>query len=114
MNARFLVIAAAVLAGSAAYAKNIFNCSFESGKWDKKEFIEVKSSRWDNVNTFRQEKCHIVNVCPKDATPQEMLSKRAPETYAAMIWKTPVKGKKVTITSHMSFDYRMAPSILIA
>ena len=114
MNARFLVIAAAVLAGSAAYAKNIFNCSFESGKWDKKEFIEVKSSRWDNVNTFRQDKCHIVNVCPKDATPQEMLSKRAPETYAAMIWKTPVKGKKVTITSHMSFDYRMAPSIVIA
>ena len=82
MNSRLLVLAAAIIAGSTVYAKNIFNCDFEPGKWNKADFIEVKSSRWENVNTFKQEKCHIVNVCPKDATKIDMLSKRAPETYA--------------------------------
>ena len=113
MNSRLLILAAAIIAGSTVYAKNIFNCDFEPGKWNKADFIEVKSSRWENVNTFKQEKCHIVNVCPKDATKIDMLSKRAPETYAAMIWKNPIKGN-VIIKSSMSFDYRMAPSIVIA
>lgn len=113
MNSRLLVLTAAIIAGSTVYAKNIFNCDFEPGKWNKADFIEVKSSRWENVNTFKQEKCHIVNVCPKDATKIDMLSKRAPETYAAMIWKNPIKGN-VIIKSAMSFDYRMAPSIVIA
>ncbi len=113
MNSRLLILAAAIIAGSTLYAKNIFNCDFEPGKWNKADFIEVKSSRWENVNTFKQEKCHIVNVCPKDATKIDMLSKRAPETYAAMIWKNPIKGN-VIIKSSMSFDYRMAPSIVIA
>ena len=113
MNSRLLILAAAIIAGSTVYAKNIFNCDFEPGKWNKADFIEVKSSRWENVNTFKQEKCHIVNVCPKDATKIDMLSKRAPETYAAMIWKNPIKGN-VIIKSAMSFDYRMAPSIVIA
>ena len=114
MYKRFIIITAAVLAGSTVWAKNIFNCDFEPGKWDKNDFIEVKSSRWENVNTFRQEKSHIVNVCPENATKLDLLSKRAPETYAAMIWKTPIKGNNVTIKSTMSFDYRMAPSIVIA
>lgn len=113
MNSRLLVLAAAIIAGSTVYAKNIFNCDFEPGKWNKADFMEVKSSRWENVNTFKQEKCHIVNVCPKDATKIDMLSRRAPETYAAMIWKNPIKGN-VIIKSAMSFDYRMAPSIVIA
>ena len=113
MNSRLLILAAAIIAGSTVYAKNIFNCDFEPGKWNKADFMEVKSSRWENVNTFKQEKCHIVNVCPKDATKVDMLSKRAPETYAAMIWKNPIKGN-VIIKSAMSFDYRMAPSIVIA
>ena len=94
-------------------AADIFKCQFVPGGWNKADFIEVKSSRWPNINTFRQEKDHLVNVCPKDATPQEMLSKRAPETYAAMVWKQPVTGNAV-IRSTMSFDYRMAPSIIIA
>ena len=51
MNSRLLVLAAAIIAGSTVYAKNIFNCDFEPGKWNKADFIEVKSSRWENVNT---------------------------------------------------------------
>ena len=42
-----------------------------------------------------------------------MLNKRVAETYAAMIYKNPLQGN-VTVKSVMSFDYRMAPGIVIA
>ena len=94
-------------------AGELFECEFKPGKWNRSDFIEVKSSRWANINTFKQEADHIVNVYPKDATAEEMLSKRAPETYAAMIYKNPISGNR-RIEAEMSFDYRMAPSIVIA
>ena len=115
LKCKFL-FAAALFAGifaSALNAADVIKCKFVPGGWNKADFIEVKSSRWPNINFFRQEKDHLVNICPADATPQEMLSKRAPETYAAMIYKNPVTGNAV-IKARMSFDYRMAPSIIIA
>lgn len=96
-----------------AVADDVFECDFKPGKWNKNDFICVKSSRWPNINGFRQEKDHIVNNCPKDATKEDMLSKRCGETYAAMVYKVPLKGSH-EIKAEMSFDYRMAPSIAIA
>ena len=110
----FAVLSAVLgLSMAALHAAELFKCQFVPDGWNKADFVEVKSSRWPNINTFRQEKDHLVNVCPKDATPQEMLGKRAPETYAAMVWKKPVSGN-VVIKSSMSFDYRMAPSLVLA
>ena len=115
LKCKFMV-AAALLVGvfsSVIEAADVIKCKFVPGGWNKSDFLEVKSSRWSNINFFRQEKDHLVNICPQDATPQEMLSKRAPETYAAMVYKNPITGNAV-IKSRMSFDYRMAPSIIIA
>ena len=107
-----LMIFAAVFA-LAAISQDIFECEFKPGKWNKDDFIQVKSARWPNINGFRQERDHIVNICPADATAKDMLGKRAPETYAAMIYKNPIKGN-CEVKAEMSFDYRMAPSIVIA
>lgn len=96
-----------------AVADDVFECEFKPGKWNKNDFISVKSSRWPNINGFNQELDHIVNSCPKDATKEDMLSKRCGETYAAMIYKVPLKGNH-EVKAEMSFDYRMAPSIVIA
>ena len=114
MKFKSLILMAALCALSCAVsADDFFECKFIPGGWNKADFIQVKSSRWPNINAFKQEANHIVNVCPADATPQEMLSKRAPETYAAMIYKRPISGNS-EIKAEMSFDYRMAPSIVIA
>ncbi|MBE6367299.1 MAG: hypothetical protein E7052_05250 [Lentisphaerae bacterium] len=110
---RYSLLSAVLIIGCAVCADDIFECEFKPGKWNKADFIEVKSSRWPNINVFRQEKDHIVNVCPADATPQEMLGKRAAETYAALLCKKPLSGN-CEIKAEMSFDYRMAPSIVIA
>ncbi|MBE6369860.1 MAG: hypothetical protein E7056_06870 [Lentisphaerae bacterium] len=110
---KFFLATVVAICGAALGADEIFECKFVPGGWNKNDFIQVKSSRWPNINGFKQEATHIVNICPADASPVEMLNKRAPETYAAMIYKNPISGNS-EIKAEMSFDYRMAPSIVIA
>lgn len=107
-----LIIAVLAFAVS-VNAYDVFECKFMPGAWNKNDFIGVKSSRWEHIGSFRQEANHIVNVCPKDATDKDMLSKRAGETYAALVYKNPITGNS-EIKADMSFDYRMAPSIVLA
>ena len=52
-------------------ADDVFECEFKPGKWNKNDFICVKSSRWPNINSFKQEANHIVNSCPADATKED-------------------------------------------
>lgn len=108
LSAVFMMSAFASLA-----ADEVYECDFKPREWSKDEFISVKSSRWPNINGFKQEKDHIVNICPADATKEEMLSKRCGETYAALLFKKPLKGDH-EVKAEMSFDYRMAPAIVIA
>lgn len=95
------------------YADEIFECKFVPGGWNAADFIKVKSGRWALKGDFKQEADCIINVCPADASQDDMLIKRAPETYAAMLYKNPISGDS-EIKCEMSFDYRMAPSIVIA
>jgi len=104
---------AALLTESVLSAAPLFHADFQPGQWHETDFLAVKSARWPNIGKFEQAKDHLVNACPKDASPEEMLGKRAPETYAAMLYRTPLTGRH-TIRATVSFDYRMAPAIVIA
>ena len=57
-------------------------------------------------------KDHIANKVPEGSSVEEMLSKRAGETYTSMILKEKFKNS-VKISSTMSFTHRMAPLIVI-
>ena len=108
-----ILVLALLFAGTALSAAPLFHASFQPGQWNEADFLAVKSFRWPNIGKFVQEKDHLVNLCPKDASPEEMLSKRAPETYAAILYRVPLTGKH-TVKATASFDYRMAPAIVIA
>lgn len=91
------------------------NFIFTEGSWDLNDFIQVKSPRWAHLGTWEQEKDHIWNTVPKDASEAEMLSKRAGETYSSLLWKEKIADAKIIeISSEMSFDHRMAPLLVIA
>ena len=106
--------AAFVLAvGIGLQAEPVVQCEFQPGKWPADDFLNVKSWRWPNIGKFIQDKDHLVNACPADASPEEMLSKRGPETYAALLYKKALTGNH-TVSATMSFDHRMAPAIVIA
>ncbi|MFA6929417.1 MAG: hypothetical protein WCT05_03750 [Lentisphaeria bacterium] len=92
-----------------------FTCAFTPGAWQMEDWIQVKSPRWDYWGSWQQEDDHIRNLVPVDASEQEMLGKRAGETYTSMLWRQKIAGsKKVVIQAELSFDDQMAPLLVIA
>lgn len=92
-----------------------FNCDFTPEGWKAEEWILIKSPRWEHFGGWVQAEDHITNQIPDGATAEEMLSKKAAETYTSMLWGKKISAKrKVVIKSEMSFDHRMAPLLVIA
>lgn len=99
---------------SGSIAAEVANQIFAPGKWKMENFELVRSSRWpDHAGKWLQGPDFIFNTTPSDASAPEMLNPRAGETYTAMVWNKPLSGD-VKITMSSSFDFRMAPSIVIA
>ena len=73
----------------------------------------MKSPRWEHFGTVVQMEDHIQNAVPTWVSDKELQSKRAPETYTSMLHNQTFRGN-VTIKATMSFDYCMAPLIVIA
>jgi hypothetical protein len=92
--------------------KVIYECAFASGKWNASDWQIVKSPRWPYIGSWEQQKDHISNKVPEGVSHHDLLSKRAGETYTSMLLKKKIEGN-VTISSTMSFDYRMAPLLVI-
>lgn len=85
---------------------------FSRGKWNKDEWLAVKSARWDYVGEFVENDDHIVNKCP-EVSDEELYEKYVTDIYASMILKEKIT-QKAEISSTMSFDHLMAPLIVIA
>jgi len=92
-----------------------FKADFSKGKWDPADFVMVKGPRWTKVGSWIQEDDHIVQNVPATATELDLYRRMHDEAYVAMCYGKKIQmDKKVVCTSTMSFDYRMAPLIVIA
>jgi len=85
---------------------------FGRGGWDRNMWMDVKSPRWDYVNSFVQAEDHIVNPCP-DVSDEELYARHVTEVYACQVLKEKVEAK-ARISCTMSFDHLMAPLIVVA
>jgi len=90
-----------------------YSCQFAEGGWDMKDWRFVRSSRWPYEGKWLQKDGFIQNLAPEGASQDEMLGKRAGETYTSMVLAEKLNGNAV-ITAETSFDYKMAPLIVIA
>lgn len=85
---------------------------FARKKWNKADWQIIKSPRWNYVGEFVQ-----LNDCIANQTPnlpdEEIFKKHVNKVYSCMALKKQFKGD-CAIQCTMSFDHRMAPSILIA
>ena len=92
-----------------------FKADFSKDKWNPDDFIMVKGPRWTKVGSWIQEKDHIVQNVPASATELDLYRRMHDEAYVAMCYgKKITLNKQVVCSSTMSFDYRMAPLIVIA
>ena len=90
-----------------------YNCRFVEGGWDMKDWRFVRSGRWTYEGRWVQKKDCIQNVVPEGVEPKDLQGKRADETYTSMVLAKQMTGNS-TISSKMSFSYRMAPLIVLA
>ncbi len=90
----------------------LYSCTFSKEGWKAADWRLVARPDWGRVGSWVQKEDRIENAVPADAEPEEMLSKRAKETYTSMVYGKKLTGD-VTITSKMAFAHRMAPSIVI-
>ena len=89
-----------------------FSTSFADGKWDRSQWLNVKSPRWNFIGEMIQHSDHITNKAP-NVPDQELLRKYEPQIYASLMLNKKFSGD-ATISSRMSFDHLMAPLIVIA
>lgn len=110
-----LGLAAAVLLLAAVLPLLGEDVAFAFGRdlWQASDWVLVKSPRWDYFGGWVQQDDHLMNQHPADATPKEMLGKRAAETYTSMVYKHKVSGR-TEIAATMLFEDRMAPELVIA
>ncbi len=86
--------------------------SFARGMWNPDDFLYVKSWRWDFMEKFKQVDDAIVNVLPGPSA-EEVFKKMNAESYVAMMHRRRL-GIGCTVSSKMSWDWRMAPIVVIA
>ena len=90
-----------------------YACRFVPDAWDERDWIQVKSPRWDHLGGWVQRANHIENRVPSDAAPVQMLGARAGETYSSMVLARP-PVQDVCVRAVVSFDDRMAPLVVLA
>ena len=92
----------------------MYGCNFERGGWDGGDWWMVKSARWEHEGEWVQEGDHIWNRVPEGGE-EELVEDAAlaGETYTSMVYGEGVKGA-FEVGAGMSFDYRMAPLIVLA
>lgn len=86
---------------------------FTPDGWRSQDWLLVKSPRWPHQGAWIQEADAIRNTTPADATREDMLGKRAGETYTSMVLKEAFEGN-LRIAAEMSFEHRMAPLVVLA
>ena len=102
-----------ITAANSTFAGKIFyESTFAENNWDQSLWQEYKSWRWQKSCGWQQRDNHIENTTPSDATQEEMQGKRAADAYSTLLLKSPLPTDKLTVTSEMEFDYRMAPGLI--
>lgn len=89
-----------------------FSCKFVEGGWSEADWTFVKSPRFVfKNNKWKQEADCIRNIVPEGLTDKQLLA--CNECYTSMVYKDMLNGK-AEISATTSFDYRMAPEIVIS
>lgn len=86
--------------------------SFARGAWRTNDWILVKSPRLNYMHGFVQKDDGIENECPP-LSGEEIYRHHESEVYSAMVFGTRAALGQ-TVSSAMSFDWTMAPLIVLA
>ena len=110
MMRSMLLFGVAFFAGTLAATET--KIDFSEGKWNRADFWEAKSPRWDIHGGWIQQADHLINTT-SDKVDGKGRRHYGPEAYAGLVWKTLVEAP-MEVSATMSFDERMAPLLVLA
>ena len=88
----------------------IYQADFSKGKWNKADFLNVKSAICIERNDFFQSDKYITNEEPEDVLKTRKQKRR--DDYTSLLLNRKLGGA-CRISSRMSFEDRMAPLIVL-
>ena len=107
------LLAIALVRADDAVERGPVDVSFARGRWNPDDFEYAKSWRWPHFNRFEQADEGLVNLLAPDLTPEQVYRTCHDSSYVAMLHRRrfPIGS---AVSSTMSWDYRMAPIIVLA
>jgi hypothetical protein len=95
-------------------ANSSYACKFTPGGWQPKDWIMVKSARWDSFQDhWIQKEDYIQNPSPDRPVEIWYTLAKGDESYTSMVYYRKFHGD-VVVKSTMQFDPTMAPLIVFA
>ena len=86
---------------------------FAEGKWDRGEFFEARNDDWNRGSPIVQMPDCVMNANDPGWTDEDLFKNHQSDVYSSLILTNRFRGD-ITFSSKMSFDHRMAPSLVIA
>ena len=104
-----LLVAAAAVSPSAP-ARTF---DFSEGRWDRGAFFEARNNDLGRGSPIVQMSDCIMNANNPEWSDEELFKNHQAEGYSSLVLTNRFRGD-ITFSSRMSFDHRMAPSLVIA
>ena len=86
---------------------------FAAGKWDRGAFFEARNDDWNRGDPIVQMPDCVMNANDPKWTDEDLFKNHQADVYSSLILTNRFRGD-ITFSSKMSFDHRMAPSLVIA
>lgn len=86
---------------------------FAEGKWDRGAFFEARNDDWNRGDPIVQMPDCVMNANDPKWSDEDLFKNHQADVYSSLILTNRFRGD-VTFSSKMSFDHRMAPSLVIA
>jgi len=110
---RFVRFAVALQAGLLTVTGFGKTFDFAEGKWERGAFFEARNDDWDRGAPIVQMPDCVMNANDPKWTDEDLYKNHQADVYSSLILTNRFRGN-VTFSSKMSFDHRMAPSLVIA
>ena len=93
--------------------KYSYKASFAEGKWDKSDWLDIRSAYTDVHSEWKQNKDNISNTVPDGRKLEDVLKDNQFQLFISKLFNHKLSGKS-EISSTMSWDKDYAPLIVIA
>lgn len=91
----------------------ILQFQFGAGQWDRSAFLEVRNDDWDRGAPVVQMPDCIMNANDPSWSDEDLFKNHQEDVYSALVLTNRFAGSCV-FSAKMSFDHRMAPSLVVA